>query len=231
MKKQTFKYREQTQEFYKDVEVARRYDDLFRKSGNGLRGWCARRVAEAERAKIAGFLSQRNALMQIHRILDIPCGTGKLADIVGQYGDEVVCGDISPEMMDLAKLQYSQARPDAQFVEADAAHLSYEDGYFDMVVCLRLLHRVPQDVRILILKELARVSSRDVIFSVAIVDVWQQLRLNIRKLLIRSTPIPCASTKQEVKQAINAAGLRVVSGERVLGVLSAEWVFHTVIDE
>lgn len=68
------------------------------------------------------------------RVLDVACGPGtltaRLAARVGAQGGVVGC-DLAPAMLELAK----KAVPSAEFKEASAEALPFEDNSFDAVAC------------------------------------------------------------------------------------------------
>jgi demethylmenaquinone methyltransferase/2-methoxy-6-polyprenyl-1,4-benzoquinol methylase len=69
------------------------------------------------------------------RILDLCCGTGDMTAALLQYrpagGKPVLGGDFAPEM--LARARAKHARANARFLEADALHLPFSPGSFDLV--------------------------------------------------------------------------------------------------
>jgi ubiquinone/menaquinone biosynthesis C-methylase UbiE len=95
--------------------------------------WDARRSAEAfapiEAALDALELSPR-------RVLDLGTGTGRAAFLLAQrYPEaEVVGVDIAADMLaEARRLTPPELEARVRFEEADAEHLSYEDGAFDLV--------------------------------------------------------------------------------------------------
>jgi SAM-dependent methyltransferase len=67
--------------------------------------------------------------------LDIGCGTGFLALQLASLGHRVRGVDAAPEMLARARAKATRAGLDrARFDEADAEHLPYEVGRFDLVV-------------------------------------------------------------------------------------------------
>ena len=68
------------------------------------------------------------------RVLDVAAGTGNAAVPAAQLGASVTASDLTPEL-----LAAGSRRPDAQgleleWVEADAEHLPFEDGSYDVVM-------------------------------------------------------------------------------------------------
>jgi uncharacterized protein YbaR (Trm112 family) len=179
-----------------------------------LRGWV---LTSLETRAIAAEL--RTASPQ-RRILDVPGGTGKLWPLLERTGVPVVAGDQSIEM-----LRAGDARPGIARVVLDAEALPFADGAFDVVVCLRLLHRLPPEQRAQILAELARASSDTVIASYSVTDGLYALRYWVRSALMRSTIwAPHPVTRAQIVQELAAAGLQVGRVRSVGGLLSNEVV-------
>ena len=68
------------------------------------------------------------------RVLDVAAGTGNASVPAAQRGARVTASDLTPEL-----LAAGQRRPEAQglgigWVEADAEHLPFEDGSYDVVL-------------------------------------------------------------------------------------------------
>jgi ubiquinone/menaquinone biosynthesis C-methylase UbiE len=76
-------------------------------------------------------------------VLDIPCGTGKLAKVMTSMRTRVVAADLSMPMMECAKVDY-QAAHFRGFVCSSAEQLPFCTAAFDTAVCLRFMHLVPQ---------------------------------------------------------------------------------------
>lgn len=82
--------------------------------------------------------------------LDIGCGPGRLvcaaARRVGSLGG--ACGvDLSPQMIHLARSRAQRRCPAAEFQQAPAQHLPFDDDYFDVVTSVFMIHHVPGDAQ------------------------------------------------------------------------------------
>jgi SAM-dependent methyltransferase len=84
------------------------------------------------------------------RVLDLGCGTGRLAGALAERGGQVWGVDPSPEM--LAKARANHPRP--RFKEGRAEELPFGDSWFERVVVRLALHHID---RLLALPEIARV--------------------------------------------------------------------------
>jgi SAM-dependent methyltransferase len=147
----------------------------------------------------------------LRRILDAPCGTGKLTALLSGHAHEQLTGcDLSREMLRLARHSNGPAAErKVCLAQADATALPYANGSFDCVVCLRLLHLVPAPVRQEIIKELARVSSQYLIVSFGVDTAWQRFLLRVRRLMTKSVNCPYPAGRQEIGELAALNGLTV----------------------
>jgi ubiquinone/menaquinone biosynthesis C-methylase UbiE len=79
-------------------------------------------------------------------ILDLACGTGvvsrQLAKRVANLGS-LTGADHSSEMLDVARLLAAEADLEAQWIEADASALPFDDNCFDLAFCQQALQFFP----------------------------------------------------------------------------------------
>jgi SAM-dependent methyltransferase len=156
-------------------------------------------------------------------LLDMPCGTGKLAQVLTTMVTEVVGADLSMAMMELAKGAY-QTSHFRGFVCGSAERLPFCTAAFDTVVCLRFMHLVPPATRRDILKELARITSRRVIVSYGVGTPFQLLRLKVRHAFLRGTSTPYPVRSADLRREIEAAGLRIARWKAILPIFSCEYL-------
>ncbi|MBM4019616.1 MAG: methyltransferase domain-containing protein [Planctomycetes bacterium] len=141
------------------ADAASYRDRRFARSRHG------RKVDAAERRIVEQLMRD---LAVRGRVLDVPCGAGRFLPILAAGGRDVLGADAAPEMIDLARRAAHDAGAGAgcSFVAADARRLPVPDGATEFVLCMRLLHRIADAAeRAAVLKELARVSRRWVLFS------------------------------------------------------------------
>ncbi len=213
------------------LAIARRYDDesfanwYLSAYAGSLRPstLAARMIALRERRCVAGALALCSPPPAV--LLDMPCGTGKLADILMSPGRRVYAADLSMEMMNCARAAYQARDGFRGFVRSDAAQLPFADESFDTIVCLRFVHLLPPDVRRNIVKELARITSRRLIVSYGVADRFQRVRLRLRRLLVAGISTPHPITIETARDDFAAAGLKLTASFRILPVLSGERVF------
>ena len=110
------------------------------------------------------------------RILDCPCGAGRLTPTLLLYADHVTCADISEAMVEEARsaLAPIEQAERVDFVVAPASALPFEDDAFDTAVCHRLIHHMAErQERADVLAEMARVAGRRVILSFSDDSTWK----------------------------------------------------------
>jgi SAM-dependent methyltransferase len=171
-----FDYETDTKGGYQDGVVASRYHASFT-TDTGWRALRFKVVASRERALVARFLRR----VAHNTILDIPAGTGKLAPVFRKLGGTVLACDISESMLAIARQEYLQAgHRHASFKICDAERINELLGArVDVAVCLRLLHRVPSQVRGKILAQLAA-CSRAAIVSMGVESPYHRVRRRVR---------------------------------------------------
>lgn len=194
-----FDYERDTRRYYQNDFVARRYHRLFTAS-EGLKTFPFRFVARREQQAIEAFL----ASVAHSTVLDIPAGTGKLAGVFARSGSQVVACDLSGNMLEIAKAEYRKINyPNVEYAIADAIDLNrFADASFDMVVCLRLLHRTPPEIRHKMLTEFSRVASFAIV-SYGIDTAYHRLRERVRNDILGCQPIAkCFCSLTEARREI-----------------------------
>lgn len=157
-------------------------------------------------------------------VLDVPCGAGKLGDVLAATSTQVVSADLSVPMIQFARRAYETSHLSG-FVCSDAEELPFRTAAFDIVVCLRLMHLVPPASRRSIIKELARVTSRRLIISFGVIGLFQSFRLKIRRAILRGITTPYPVHLSDLLMELEDAGLRVKRLRHILPILSSECLF------
>jgi len=180
---------------YASADDAANYRDRrFARSHHG------RKVDAAERRIIGKWLRE---VPLGGPVLDVPCGTGRFLPILAPRAGQVVGADVAPEMIRLAQQAAQEAGAACSFIAADARHLPVADGTFDLVMSIRLLHRIPgRTERMEVLKELARTSRKWILFSFYNRRSWRGLRDRLRGRYSGETPAAIA-------EEVALAGMRV----------------------
>ena len=132
--------------------------DYLRKKGN-LEG-------SKNRREMACIIKGLEGLQTDSKVLDLPCGAGRLLPMLLEKGFEVVASDYSQEMINASENYYrDQFKPvldkteRLSFIQQDILHTTFDDNTFDAVICNRLLHHYPEaELRQKVRAELLRVT-------------------------------------------------------------------------
>lgn len=162
------------------------------------------------------------------RVLDLPCGTGRLLPELVARGYRVVSADSSPHMVALAQEYADQcglALPDEDFVVTSALETCFEGEAFDAVVCNRLFHHFREsDVRQAALRELKRICKGPIVISFFCNLAFDAAVFHLRQAL-RSKPetdrIPIS--RSAMARDIHAAGLNVRHWMATRPGISKQW--------
>ncbi|MCD6461146.1 MAG: class I SAM-dependent methyltransferase, partial [Thermoplasmata archaeon] len=106
------------------------------------------------------------------RVLEVGCGSGRNLLFLAERGHRVVGLDPVDELLTLAEENIGKARvwDRVELVGGDVRSLPFEDGTFDGVLCIAVLHHLPsREERLLGLRECLRVLAPR---GVGLVSVW-----------------------------------------------------------
>ena len=129
-------------EAYRKEEVAGRYDaDRFTR-------YKGRFTHKREMAVIMKALD-RAGVRPPARLLDVPCGTGRLSLHLALRGFKAIGLDISMQMISQARREVEQfhLRDKIAFTSGDAEALPYHNDSFEVAVSLRLFGHTPPESR------------------------------------------------------------------------------------
>lgn len=94
------------------------------------------------------------------RLLDIPCGTGRVLQLIANRDILYFGVDISNDMIEIAKTK-SLNQNRASFQLGDARRLDFDDMSFEYLICIKFLKWLSNDDEVAsVLKELNRVTSK-----------------------------------------------------------------------
>jgi ubiquinone/menaquinone biosynthesis C-methylase UbiE len=91
------------------------------------------------------------------KVLEVGCGTGTNLMLYRQAGCSVYGIDLSPSMLEVAYAKLGAA--DLQLGNASA--MPYHDNFFDLVIAMFLLHDMPSEIRLAVMKEMIRVTKQE----------------------------------------------------------------------
>jgi len=216
-----FDYERQTRQAYRSQKVASEYHTTI----DGRLTWSlmpARIVAARERSIVGTMLSRAPH----DTVVDIPVGTGKLAPIFRRFGSQVLALDLSEAMLEVARASFGAvSHENVDFAVCDAEELAHRyPGPYDICVCLRLLHRVPSDVKRRILAALSSIAPFSIV-SFGIRSWYEPVRSALRTAVFRTPPLHyCEEPIRDIRIMV-ASSFEVLDAKRVLPGFSREMIF------
>ena len=152
--------------------------------------------------------------------LDIPVGTGRIAEVLLNHGFKVMGADISKEMIKLSEKKLRQFGEKIEYKIEDAENISFKDNYFDGITSVRFFGHLPYEIKKTILKEMLRVSNNGIIVTFYYDNIIQKIKRKI-KHLIKKNKAPWYPLKfNQIKQIIADCGGIVVDRKFVFPIIS-----------
>lgn len=204
-------------EEYKARDVARAYD------GQRFSSLVGRTFDALEKRALRRTLAPIRAELPRASVLDLPCGTGRITELLLDMGFSVTGGDVSPAMIDVARERCARFGDVVSFRCLDLEKLDLPEASFDLVTCIRLFHHLDSPERARALRAIARVARRYVIVNVSFSSGYYRLRRGLKRLL-RQGISRTSSSRDEIEREVREAGLRVLSRRFVAPLLSEDLV-------
>lgn len=198
--------------YEREPGYAERYRDRRFREGSGPR------TARREARTLAALLADASAAGTEGSWLDVPCGAGRLSDLLPC--DRAVLAD-----RDRAMLVAHPGPAEWPRVHADAAALPFADGALAGVMCMRLLHHAPSSAaRVAVLSELSRVAHGHVVFSFFHSWSLQHVRRMIARRLYKPTSGRHAVSLARIRADCAAARLEIVRAVGLSPGISEQWI-------
>lgn len=146
-----------------------------------------------------------------HRVLDVPCGGGRVSLHLSSKGYAMSLGDLSEPMLTIARENVAAAGLKCSVERQDIEALSLGDRALDTILSFRLFHHFPNpEIRRRAVRELCRVAGKFVVMSYfstkSVTSVRRKLQaaLGGKKSSKHSTPL------SEVQGYFEEAGFELV---------------------
>ena len=125
------------------------------------------RVSPAKHRAEMNLLDRAFALVpKNYRVLDVPCGGGRVSIHLAHQGYAVEAADFSEAMVGIATRNTANAGARCTVGQQDIEAMTYPDNNVDAIVCFRLFHHFPDAAtRQRCISELCRVAGRMVVIS------------------------------------------------------------------
>lgn len=185
-----------------------------------------------ERALLAAYFHElgRCGIAEIGTLLDMPCGHGRLSDLLKRHCRELIEADWSSTMVSLNRRDHGDEQ--RSYFRASALEIPLPDRSVDVVVSFRLSHHLEtQELRERHLRELFRVAGKAVIVTwfsaTSLKNVLRQVRVRLtgkkpknvlRNARVREVAAQCGFVQQRAQPLFrigsgHVLGLFVRGGE------------------
>lgn len=126
-------------------------------------GWIYDRILAPN--QVVPFSKIRNLIPAGSNVIDIGCGTGRLAFSLSGICRDILAIDLSEKNIRTAKTTLEEIRKDnITFLHSDLASILNREGiHFDFAILSYILHEVESDERVRILKDTATIADRIII--------------------------------------------------------------------
>lgn len=207
-------YESETRAHFQNSETARKYKAEYA-GPIRLSNFRAKIIAHREKFLVRELLAN---LVPLSQLIDIPCGTGKMADVLAGSANNLVAADISQEMMNHAENDYRDNESFSGFVVADASKTPFTSNQFDCVVMVRLLHRIPLDLKPKFLKEVHRITRQYAVVSYSTSSVVSKLSHRANS----DRKINYVISHAHFAEMCTEIGFEIITSKTVLPLLSTE---------
>jgi 2-polyprenyl-3-methyl-5-hydroxy-6-metoxy-1,4-benzoquinol methylase len=198
--------------YYKDISIAEGYDrerfsSLPGRIFNALEKDCIRRAFRG--------------ISRTATLLDLPCGTGRFAEVLVGEGFHVVGVDISQAMLQVAQRKLKSHGDRFEVRVADVFDLAQrEPKRYDVALCARVLMHFPLEQQIRFLRSVARLTKGRVVFTQSLSTPYQRFRRQIKRLLGNQAPAAYPLTEDQLATLLAGAELKEVGRLRVMALVS-----------
>jgi ubiquinone/menaquinone biosynthesis C-methylase UbiE len=196
---------------YKDANVAQEYDQVRFSSVAG-------RVFNAKEKRIIQQCFQDIPADTV--VLDIPCGTGRLAEPLLESGLRVHGADISSAMLGVAKGRCAGHGDRFSIEVMDAFKLGGTDPKFEAALCARVLMHFPLKTQIEFLRGVASITRTRIVINHSLSSPYQRFRRWVKRLLGHQQSAGYPVTNKEIKELLATSGFAEVSRKRINPLVS-----------
>lgn len=184
------KYQYQNKKYAEGYERTR-----FRGVYGRLKNWNTKRAI----SKLIRFTSRKGLA------LDLPCGTGRLSEMITKSGYHWIGADISLEMMMEARKKAVLCQDPFWNIRADAERIPFKDSSIDCIFSIRFIYHIPVEIRYRMLGEMRRVTKRWLIIDYNYRNGCKYLAYRLRSLF-KKMAIKKRLTLQEISDELRENG-------------------------
>ncbi len=202
---------------YQDNSVARSYD---KERFAGIVGRAFDAIEKRALRKVVGDVLRDTPQP---KVLDVPCGTGRITEFLLRMGLEVTGSDISREMMDIAKVRCERFSGRITFEQMDLDAPDLPENAYDLVTCIRMLHHLDTNARKGVFRSLARLTRKYVLVNVSYSSPFYRWRRRVKRAFGQGVSRE-SSTWLQILEETSQAGLCVKSWRFILPFASEDLV-------
>jgi len=146
-----------------------------------------------------------------HRVLDVPCGGGRVTVHLGLQGYKMASADLSDAMLAITRENVAKNGLKGTVEKQDIEKLTYADQHFDSLISFRLFHHFPTpEIRQRAVSELCRITKHYVALSYFSSASVTLLKRSLRAALGKGKSDKHHTPLSEVKSYFAKAGFRLV---------------------
>jgi SAM-dependent methyltransferase len=161
------------------------------------------------------------------KVVDLPCGTGRLLPLLTDLGFQIVAVDSSHHMIEFARKRTETGgfKQQGQFLVASVFATGFKDDTFDAVVCNRLFHHFREpEVRRSALRELSRICTGAIVVSFFCNLALDALVFHLKNLVRRHKPTDRIPIGYSVfARDVDSSGLRIQKSFATRPGISRQW--------
>jgi ubiquinone/menaquinone biosynthesis C-methylase UbiE len=146
-----------------------------------------------------------------HRVLDVPCGGGRVSLHLGKQGYQMSCADLSDAMITITREAVATNGLSCSVEKQDLEKLTFPDRSFDTIISFRLFHHFPTpEIRQRAASELCRVARKNVALSYFSPLSVTSAKRKVRAALGGKKSEKYSTSLTEVKKYFKQAGFQLV---------------------
>ena len=153
-------------------------------------------------------------------LVDVPCGTGRLAERLLSAGYRVHGVDISDEMLKVARQRLERYGDAFTWEVGDARNMAANGIASEGTLCARVLMHFPLDEQITFLAGVARLGAGTVVINHSLDSPYQRFRRTVKRLLGHQPSARFPIGNRDIRKLLREAGLREVRRYRLLPMIS-----------
>lgn len=122
-------------------------------------------------------------------ILDLPCGTGRLAEVLLENNYKIIGIDASPAMLEVAKQKLKRFGDNFSTSVLDIFQIPPDTkAIYDAALCARVLMHFPLNEQIKFLSGVAQLTKNQIVLTQSLSTPYHQLRRRIKGIFLSSSP-------------------------------------------